>query len=325
MSNVSNLAQMVDHEALAQIANYIRNEIHTQENPETREPGRPKHWWLYRRISDPRKQTAEQEGYQYQQAMEYINRLRQEHEPVETRMDGVSAYKTKFIDRPAAKEIINSARPGDELVAWSFDRFGRHMVSTVPAMEYMAWLGLAVNTVYPAMVWSVDSPMSRLFMNMAAAWAQWEAEQIGLRTSSAMQARKKLGLPMNAKPKIGHRRIWGPIYNADGTMRKSRGIIRFERDDREMALILQITNRYLRGEPLRWMLEDIIRRGIKPADPEIEEWTYRRLLRAIRLLIHEPEYYGADIALMLTANLDDDDENDTLMPSVSQVPAFQQG
>ncbi len=289
----SNLVQMVDHDALGRMANFIREDLRAKD--ESHDGGNPKTWWIYRRVSDPEKQSADEEGYQYQEAWEYVDKLRRPGDVVETRVDGVSAYHSAFLDRPAAKEILEKAKPGDELVAYALDRFGRSVATTVPNMMFVAKRGIVVHTLHPEFVTAFANPSSTMILNVLAALAQWEAEMTGMRTSSALQARSRLGLPINANPKYGYRRIRGPVYRSDGSLKKAYGIIRYERDDAEVALILRVADRYFRGEPLSILFAEINRLGIRRADEAVGKWTYLQLWTAVKFVRTNPAYYGADV------------------------------
>lgn len=103
-------------------------------------------------------------------------------------------------DRPGLAQALAAVRSGDTLVVPKLDRLAR----SVPDARDIAD-GLAVRGVRLALgstVYDPDDPMGRMFFNVLATFAEFEADLIRLRTREGMAVARAKGKLSGKKPKL---------------------------------------------------------------------------------------------------------------------------
>ncbi len=103
-------------------------------------------------------------------------------------------------DRPGLAQALAAVRSGDTLVVPKLDRLAR----SVPDARDIAD-GLAVRGVRLALgstVYDPDDPMGRMFFNVLATFAEFEADLIRLRTREGMAVARAKGKLRGKKPKL---------------------------------------------------------------------------------------------------------------------------
>lgn len=95
------------------------------------------------------------------------------------------------MDRPGLKRVINVARKGDKLVVWKLDRLGRSTVGVLDAVESMTADGVELVSISENI--DTATPMGKMFLTLAAAFAQLERDLIAERTAAGIAAYKARG------------------------------------------------------------------------------------------------------------------------------------
>lgn len=126
------------------------------------------------------------------------------HELVEIVADrGVSAKDTNRPGLNRVKKLIFEQDKADALVVYRIDRFARNTLDFLTEVERFTKLGKE----FISLTEQIDSttPHGRMIMTVFAAFAQMEREIIGVRTSEALQKRKRDGTVYGYIP-YGYRR-----------------------------------------------------------------------------------------------------------------------
>jgi DNA invertase Pin-like site-specific DNA recombinase len=144
-------------------------------------------------------------------------------------------------DRPRLLQLLATIGAGDELVVWKLDRLGRnfrHLYDTVTDLEKR-------NVKFVSLRDSIDTStaMGRLFFIMLAAFAEFEREIIRERTIAGIAEAKAQGVV------LGHR-MFGFLA---GTNRPN---------EVEAALVKELANRVIDGDPLRGIARDLNDAGV---------------------------------------------------------------
>lgn len=88
---------------------------------------------------------------------------------------GVSAWKNKFRDRPAASRLLRAMQPGDHLLIYSVDRGFRNVVDFGETVSVLAQRGIEVHFVTQDSV-SIRSAAGKLVGNILATIAQYSSD-----------------------------------------------------------------------------------------------------------------------------------------------------
>lgn len=105
----------------------------------------------------------------------------------------------KTMKRPGVEECLFSLQPGDSLVVWKLDRFGRSAGQVIILIEELA----QKQVTFVSLTESIDtsSPFGEAMLNMLAVFAQLERKMISQRVKAGMAAAKKNGKVMGRKIK----------------------------------------------------------------------------------------------------------------------------
>lgn len=86
--------------------------------------------------------------------------------------------------RPQFENLLRALRPGDTVIVWRMDRFGR---KTLPLLTQLAWF--RDNKIeFKSLTEQIDfgTPMGRVFAAITAALAQFEVEMTAMRTKAGI-------------------------------------------------------------------------------------------------------------------------------------------
>lgn len=108
-------------------------------------------------------------------------------------------------NRPALWEAIASLGKGDFLVATKPDRLARDMSITLVIEEKVKARGATITTLSAGE--QENTPEGKLTRRIFAAFAEFEKDMIGVRTSAAMLAHQRNGRAMSARPPLGKKRV----------------------------------------------------------------------------------------------------------------------
>lgn len=105
------------------------------------------------------------------------------------------------VNRPGWKDVMNDARPGDVLVAWSLDRVSRSLRDLISLSDALQKEGIHLRLIQQQI--DTTTPMGTFFFHLMAAIAQLERGMIGQRTRAGMRAAKERGATFGPKPRFG--------------------------------------------------------------------------------------------------------------------------
>jgi DNA invertase Pin-like site-specific DNA recombinase len=102
--------------------------------------------------------------------------------------DGVSGSKTS---RPQLDKALAALKPGDTLVVWRLDRFGRSLTHLVNAITDLGKRGIAFRSLHDPI--DTTNASGRLVLHMLAALAEFERSLLVERTQAGLEAAKRRG------------------------------------------------------------------------------------------------------------------------------------
>lgn len=121
------------------------------------------------------------------------------------------------LHRSGLAEVMAFCRPGDTLVVWKLDRFGRSLAHTIELAELLREKQIAFASLTEAI--DTNTATGKFFFHVIAAMAQFEKDRLVERTTaglSAARARGRLGgRPKSLSPKKVAQGI--ALANAGGT------------------------------------------------------------------------------------------------------------
>lgn len=100
--------------------------------------------------------------------------------------------------RPGLALLMKDVRPGDTVIVWKLDRFGRSVIDLLKRLEQLDAMGVRFKSLTEAI--DTSTPIGRLLLMVLGAVAQFERELISERTSRGMQHRKTQGAKFGRKP-----------------------------------------------------------------------------------------------------------------------------
>lgn len=120
----------------------------------------------------------------------------------------VSGVSTK---RPALDMALRDARPGDTLVVWKLDRFGRSTLDLLRKIEDLEKRGIGFKSITDSI--DTTTPAGRMLLNVTASMAQFERETSRERSIAGLKAHiargGKVGAPRVLSPeKVKQGRAW---------------------------------------------------------------------------------------------------------------------
>ena len=112
-------------------------------------------------------------------------------------------------DRPGLDQALAAVRTGDTLVVPKLDRLAR----SVPDARHIAdaLVARGVKLALGASVYDPTDPMGKMFFNILATFAEFEADLIRLRTREGMAMARAKGKLRGKRPKLSdkqHKELW---------------------------------------------------------------------------------------------------------------------
>jgi DNA invertase Pin-like site-specific DNA recombinase len=112
-------------------------------------------------------------------------------------------------DRPGLDQALAAVRAGDTLVVPKLDRLAR----SVPDARHIAdaLVDRGVKLALGASVYDPTDPMGKMFFNILATFAEFEADLIRLRTREGMAMARAKGKLRGKRPKLSdkqHKELW---------------------------------------------------------------------------------------------------------------------
>jgi DNA invertase Pin-like site-specific DNA recombinase len=112
-------------------------------------------------------------------------------------------------DRPGLDQALAAVRAGDTLVVPKLDRLAR----SVPDARHIAdaLVDRGVKLALGASVYDPTDPMGKMFFNILATFAEFEADLIRLRTREGMAMARAKGKLKGKRPKLSdkqHKELW---------------------------------------------------------------------------------------------------------------------
>lgn len=103
-------------------------------------------------------------------------------------------------DRPGLAQALAAVRAGDTLVAPKLDRLARSVPDARAIAEELEKRGVAL--ALGRQIHDPSDPMGKMFFNILATFAEFEADLIRMRTREGMQVAKAKGKLRGKKPKL---------------------------------------------------------------------------------------------------------------------------
>lgn len=119
--------------------------------------------------------------------------------------DADVSSKLPLFHRPMGERILRQILPGDYFLTSNFDRAFRSVIDCCNSMNVM--LERKINLVILDMDVNTSTPFGRFFMKIMAIIKEVEREEIGRRTSEALQTKKRLGEVLNPWTPIGWKKL----------------------------------------------------------------------------------------------------------------------
>ena len=107
-------------------------------------------------------------------------------------------------ERPGLAQALAAVRAGDTLVVPKLDRLARSVPDTRSIADELAKRG--VRLALGASVYDPHDPMGKMFFNILATFAEFEADLIRMRTKEGMAVARAKGKLKGKKPKLSDRR-----------------------------------------------------------------------------------------------------------------------
>ena len=133
-----------------------------------------------------------------------------------------------FTDQGISGRVVKALQPGDTLVVWKLDRFGRSLAHLVQTVDDLGKRGIGFR--------SLSDPIDtnaggRLVLHMMGALSEFERSLIAERTKAGLQAAKRRGVKLGRKPKLTAAQVTHARQLMDGgengrTVARSFGVAR---------------------------------------------------------------------------------------------------
>ena len=171
-----------------------------------------------------------------------------DEKPVVYRDAGVSGY-TPLGDRPAGKQLLEEAQPGDTVIAAKLDRMFRSASDALVCSEEFQKKGIKLILVNVGIDPVTENGMSKLFFTLLAAFAEFERNMIAERMAEGRRVkREEKGHPGGKYAPYG--------FAVEGRGRASRWV----EDPHEMSVVEEVRAWHSIGESLggisRRLMED---------------------------------------------------------------------
>lgn len=104
------------------------------------------------------------------------------------------------VTRRGLTNAMRALAPGDTLVVWKLDRFGRSVSDLLKRLEEFDKIGVGFKSLTEG--FDTTTAMGKLVLHMTAAFAQFERDLARERTIAGMKAAKERGAPMGRRPRL---------------------------------------------------------------------------------------------------------------------------
>ncbi|TKC02207.1 MAG: recombinase family protein [Mesorhizobium sp.] len=101
-------------------------------------------------------------------------------------------------ERPGLSRALCRLEPGDMLVVWRLDRFGRSLIDLIRLVTDLGARGVEFHSLNEAI--DTSSPGGRLLFHLLAAMAEFERSLISERTRAGMAAARARGSKIGRRP-----------------------------------------------------------------------------------------------------------------------------
>jgi DNA invertase Pin-like site-specific DNA recombinase len=154
--------------------------------------------------------------------------------------------------RPVLDEVLGQIRPGDRLTVWKLDRLGRSITFLHKVIGGLAERDIA----FRSLTDSIDTSTAegRLQMNMLASFAEFERELIKERTLAGKARMRAEGRHTGGPALFG----WEPDHVTI--------------DEEEAALVREVAQRLVQGEPMSRIVDDLNTRTEGPRPRRSDRW-----------------------------------------------------
>lgn len=103
-------------------------------------------------------------------------------------------------ERPLLHKMLDSLRPGDEVVVWKLDRLSRSLKDFLLILDKIEAAGATFHSLTESI--ETRSASGRMMMQMLASFAEFERQMIRERTRAGIDAARAQGKKMGPKPKL---------------------------------------------------------------------------------------------------------------------------
>ncbi len=97
----------------------------------------------------------------------------------------------KRFDRPEFLRMLDVARPGDVIVVWRLDRFGRSLKQLIETVTMLAEQGIELRSLKEQI--GTTTPTGKLMFHIIGAMAEFERDVMSERTQAGLEAARARG------------------------------------------------------------------------------------------------------------------------------------
>jgi DNA invertase Pin-like site-specific DNA recombinase len=178
-------------------------------------------------------------------------------------------YSGRDDNRPAYRRMMGDRDRWDTILVMKMDRIHRNSRNFMEMMERLRSWGKEFTSMQESL--DTSTAMGRFVMDIIQRIAQLESEQIAERVYTGMRQKAKSG-----QGSLGFPAPFGYRYEE----------CRLAVHEEEAEIVREIFHRYIDGEPMAWIAEDLNGRGV--ATSRGGKWS----VWSIRYLLQNPIYAG---------------------------------
>ncbi len=102
-------------------------------------------------------------------------------------------------ERPLRARLLQDVRPGDQIVVWRLDRWGRSLTDLIATVEELGRRGVAFRVLHGAPI-DTRTPDGRLVFHLFAALAEFERALLRERSIAGQEAARRRGVRIGRPP-----------------------------------------------------------------------------------------------------------------------------
>jgi DNA invertase Pin-like site-specific DNA recombinase len=163
--------------------------------------------------------------------------------------------------RPVLDQLLGQLRPGDQLVVWKLDRLGRSITFLHRTIEDLTERGIAFRSITDPI--DTSTPQGQLQLGILAAFSAFERSLIRERTLAGKARMKAEGRHTGGPALFG----WEPDH--------------ITVNEHEAALVREVAERVLDGEPLGRIVDEINARDDYPPPRRGGRWRVTSMRRVL--------------------------------------------